>query len=264
MVPLVKKILVYPVKGLPGIELDEAFLLKEGLMNDRRLMLVDSENKFISQRNFPNLVDFAINLEKEKLKISFKGNNVEFAIDTFEETNFETRIWEHRVTANEVSYSVSDWFSEQLQHPVKLVRRAKGHKRIKKYSNKIGSTEVSFADAYPLLILGTASIEQLNAKLEKAVPFTRFRPNLLIETEVAHIEDNWNRISIGESQIEIIKPCARCQVVNVDQITGQKFKEPLKTLASYRKIENKIYFGANAACLQEGQVHIGDTLTHAE
>ena len=110
------------------------------------------------------------------------------------------------------------------------------------------------------MILGTESMNELNNRMETALNINRFRPNIVVETIIPHEEDEWEDIVINEASMRIVKPCARCVVTTIDQSTGMKGKEPLKTLAQYRKRDNQIFFGANAIVLSSGLIHRDDQI----
>ena len=72
----------------------------------------------------------------------------------------------------------------------------------------------------------------------------RFRPNLVVNNTEPYEEDNWKLINIGDCELQIVKPCSRCVLTTVDPETGEfSGKEPLRTLASYRKQNGKVLFG---------------------
>ncbi len=256
----VEEIYIYPIKGLPGISVESSCLEKDGLRYDRKFMLVDENLSFISQRSHPILTQIEISFINANILLKHNDHLLDFEVGQKESNDLNCRIWEHQVDCLEVSSLVSEWFSLILNEKVKLVRMKTNLSRIKKYSNRSGSTPVSFADGYPVLLLGTASLDLLNKKLDLPIGSDRFRPNVVVKTDLPHEEDFWKRITFGECQLEIIKPCARCQVVNIDQQSGESFKEPLKTLSTYRKEGNKIFFGANASCIIEGEIKVGDVL----
>jgi uncharacterized protein YcbX len=118
---------------------------------------------------------------------------------------------------------------------------------------------VSFADAYPFLVIGEASLAELNARLIEPVPINRFRPNFVVRGAAPFAEDAWGHFRIGESYFYGVKPCARCVMTTIDQETAQKGREPLQTLATYRAANNKIYFGQNSLYANQGtRVAVGD------
>ena len=157
-----------------------------------------------------------------------------------------------------MSNEANGWFSDNLQENVRLVKMEAKDIRFKKLVKGPEKVKVSFADGYPYLILGTASLEKLNEKISEPVKMNRFRPNIVLETRNAHEEDDWESIEIGGASFMVIKACARCPVVTVDQSSGEKSKEPLKTLATYRRKDNMVYFGANAISLDNTVINIGD------
>mgnify|MGYP005754659241 FL=1 len=120
---------------------------------------------------------------------------------------------------------------------------------------------MSFADGMPYLIIGQASLDELNSKLEQPVPMNRFRPNLVFSGGSPFQEDQLRKIRIGTVEFQIVKPCARCVMTTVDQDTAEQGKEPLKTLASYRTVNNKVMFGQNVVALSLGKVRLGDAIT---
>jgi uncharacterized protein YcbX len=85
----------------------------------------------------------------------------------------------------------------------------------------------------------------------------RFRPNVVVKGCEPFAEDTWNRIRIGDVELAVAKPCARCMVTTIDKETLAKSKEPLKTMASYRKQGNGVMFGQNAIPLNEGRLRLG-------
>ena len=118
--------------------------------------------------------------------------------------------------------------------------------------------QVSFADGFPFLLLSVASLDKLNRRLSLSVSMDRFRPNIVIEGCEPHAEDRWDRIRIGEVPFRFAKPCARCLVTTVDQTTGERGREPLRTLSTYRTVDGQILFGQNLVHEGRGAVGVGD------
>jgi uncharacterized protein YcbX len=119
---------------------------------------------------------------------------------------------------------------------------------------------VSFADGMPYVFIGQSSLEELNQRLEVPVSMDRFRPNLVFSGGEAYAEDQFTQLQIGEVEFQVVKPCARCVMITVDQEKGTKGKEPLTTLATYRSQGSKVYFGQNAVALAPGMVRVGDLI----
>jgi uncharacterized protein YcbX len=121
-----------------------------------------------------------------------------------------------------------------------------------------GEELVGFADGYPFLLTSQASLDDLNSRLPKPLPITRFRPNLVIAGGEAFQEDSWRKIKIGEVVFRVVKPCSRCEIINIDQQTGERDVQPLDTLGSYRRHAKGIWFGQNLVQETLGNIHIGD------
>mgnify|MGYP003870584873 CR=1 FL=1 len=257
---IVKAINIYPIKGMQGQSLDSATIQERGIKNDRRYMLVDSEGTFLSQRSHRKLCRFYPRIDGSEMKVTFQGNQINFSLDKEMEEVIAARVFEHDVTGHEVSAEVSQWFSDQLEAQVRLIKMTKEDTRYKKLIKGPDQTEVSYADGYPYLIIGTASLQEINSRLKQEIGMERFRPNIVVDTDVPHEEDQWGTISIGEASMMIIKPCSRCGVITIDQQSGVRGREPLATLSKYRRSDKSIFFGANAIRLSGDKIHVGDSL----
>lgn len=258
---IIQSLYIYPIKGIKGVSILEASVEKNGLAHDRRYMLADLEGQFISQRNHPVLTQMAPIRQDGLWSISFEGDRVEIEDNTFSEKQYEVEVWGDRFLANEVSVEISKWFSSRLDFPCRLMAMPHKEARIKEFAKAPYNTSLSFADGYPILTLGTASLDQLNAALDSPIAEDRFRPNIYIQTAKAHAEDEWKDFRIGNEVIcRNIKPCVRCQVITIDQDTGVKGQEPTRTLATYRKFDNGICFGSNVIVMDEGTIKVGDTI----
>ncbi len=259
MIQSIKELIIYPIKGLAGISVASAMALKAGFEHDRRWMLIDEHQNFVTQRILPILALFVPEIKDGKILITFKNDVVYFDLESrIKEDYIETKVWDDKAIVHAVNENVSDWFSDKLQQKVRLVRMKDEKARIHHNSSKNIDIPVSLADAYPYQIAGTESLNYLNTKLSASIDMRRFRPNIIVETKEAHIEDNWNTIQIGSTSFLNIKTCGRCNVVTIDQQTGISNNEPLKILNTYRKKGNNVHFGTYMMCNKEGIVSVGD------
>lgn len=254
---------IYPVKSLGGISLGTAKVEKMGLEYDRRWMLVDEEGLFVSQRKYADLALLQVSLQADGLSVTHKHHperSISFGFHESTGKPIAVTIWDDACHGIEVSEKVSAWFSAFMDKVVKLVSIPEDEKRMvdPRYA-KNGET-VSFSDGYPFLIIGQAALNGLNEKLEQAVPMDRFRPNFVFTGGEAHLEDQFATFTIGEVQFSAVKPCARCVLTTVDQLTAVKSAEPLKTLAAYRLINKKVMFGQNLLQHTTGTVRVGDRI----
>jgi hypothetical protein len=257
---VVKELYIYPIKSLAGIRVENAKAEEMGFENDRRWMLIDHENHFITQRNHPSLSQFYPKINGDKISINHLDKNHEFSIsETLDELIFSS-VWDDETKVVEVNKATSKWFSEVLGFTCKLVKITNNGDR-KHSSSKLDTTiNVSLADGYPYLLIGSESLNFLNEKLEEKITIERFRPNIVIGSSIAHEEDSFGNFQIGTVNFKNAKPCGRCIMVNNDPKNGIVKKEPLNTLSSYRKVDNSILFGTNVMCLNEGEIRVGDAL----
>lgn len=253
---------IYPVKSLSGISLKSSVVQERGLQFDRRWMLVDEKNHFLTQREFPQMARFHIDLENKGLNISFNRNSLAIQFQTNLEKTTNVKIFSSRVKAKYYEDKVNDWFSENLQTKCRLVLMTEESKRLVNpiYAIRKFKDTVSFADGYPFLLIGENSLADLNGKLGKPLPMNRFRPNFVVSGSEAFAEDFWKKIKIGETIFHVVKPCARCVITTINQEAGEKDgKEPLKTLANYRTKNGKVLFGRYLIAEKEGKIiKVGD------
>lgn len=255
------EIWIYPVKALGGIRLRSSAVLEKGLRYDRRWMLVDENGNFMTQRTFPTLALFKVTLETDHINIIFKNQSIALSFTApGAGLSLETSVWDDPVIVHEVSKACSDWFSDKLAQRCKLVSFPEENSRPVDPDFAIGDEQVSLADAYPFLIVGEASLADLNGRLKQPLPMNRFRPNLVFNGGEAFEEDTWRHFTIGRNRFVGVKPCSRCVVPTVNQETGEKGPEPLKTLSTYRKRNGKVYFGQNVIAIDYEEIFEGDEI----
>jgi len=257
---IVKEIYIYPIKSLAGISCQNAKAEEMGFENDRRWMLIDADNQMITQREHRIMSQFYPQIKDEKITISFKDQMHEFSINENLENSIKVNVWDDQSEVVEVNQTTSKWFSEQLGFECKLVKIIKNGDRKHESSRLKETFNVSLADGYPYLLIGTESLDFLNNKLEEKITIKRFRPNIVISTQKEHEEDNLDTFKIGEVHFKNIKPCGRCIMVNNDPQKGIVKKEPLKTLSKYRNVNNSVLFGTNIVSLNSGIISVGDAV----
>lgn len=258
------EIWIYPIKSLGGIRLKQAKVLEKGLAYDRRWMLVDKEGQFLTQRVHPQMALFKLTINNDQLTITHTQKLSKHSIllkpSRIHELK-EVTIWDDTVKAFEVSSESSDWFSDMLQIPCKLVYFPEENSRVVDPKYASNNENVSLADGYPFLIIGEASLADLNSRMESPLPMNRFRPNFVFSGGQPFEEDTWKEFAVGTNRFLGVKPCSRCVLTTIDQETAEKGGEPLRTLATYRKWDNKIYFGQNLLAIDHTFVQEGDSIT---
>ena len=261
----VSELYLYPIKSARGIPLERAELDERGFRHDRRWMLVDADGRFISQREAHRMALIDVALAGDALLVSAPGMPALRVPCTAQGAPERCTIWRDVVAAHSVSGAADEWFSTFLSLSCRLVYMPAETRRIVDRAYVKQERVVGFADAFPLLLIGQASLDLLNHKLvaqgERAVPMRRFRPNIVIAKSRAHEEDEWRQIRIGEIGVDVVKPCARCVITTVDIDSAEAGREPLRTLAGYRKQGSKVMFGQNAVHRQLGSISIGAAIT---
>jgi uncharacterized protein YcbX len=259
----VQNLYLYPIKSLGGISVPEAFVEERGFRYDRRWMLVDKKGDFVTQRQHPQLALLQVSLSKTQLEVVSKGDpsqRIAFDLGLVSDQELQVSIWGDQVLARVVSAELSRWFSDFLQMELDLVVMPESSQRKMDPRYAVQGESVSFADGMPYVIIGQASLDELNGRLSDPVGMDRFRPNLVFSGGEAYAEDQFKQLQIGEVEFQVVKPCARCVMITVDQEKGTKGKEPLATLATYRSQDSKVYFGQNAVALAPGMVRVGDLI----
>ena len=258
---VVKELYIYPVKSLAGISVQSAKAEEMGFENDRRWMLIDEENQLITQREHPELSQFYPQIKGDEMEILHNDSVHKFLIGESLDEPIFSKVWDDESKVVEVNKATSRWFSKELGFGCKLVKIINKGDR-KHNSSRLNQTlDVSLADAYPYLLIGSESLDQLNEKLKEKITMQRFRPNIVISTVVAHEEDFFDTFQIGNLKFKNAKPCGRCVMVNNNPQTASVSKEPLKTLSTYRTSNNNVYFGTNILCLDEGKIAVGDSVS---
>ena len=259
---------IYPIKSLAGIALDSAVVQSRGLQYDRRWMLVDAQGRFVSQREIRELALLGTAVEPPHLVVFSRKNPalrvlipLEIPLDDME--NAEVQVWNDRCMAGVLPSEINQWFSDVLGQALRLVFMPGTTRRLTDGRYTPNDQAVSFADAFPFLLIGQASLDDLNNRLAQPLPMNRFRPNFVFAGGAPFEEDGWKDFSIGSVTFSCVKPCARCIMTTTDQDTAQRAAEPLKTLATFRQQNHKILFGQNVIWtgVNEGEIiKVGDRI----
>lgn len=259
---VLKQMFIYPVKSLAGIEVEQWQVDEKGLLYDRKWMLIDEEQQFLSQRRLPRMALITTAITNKNLILS--APEMDDLILDLHPTGGEiipSQIWHDNCAARSVSNEADEWLSDFLQTKCRLVYQPDDCVRPvdPHYANP--TDQASFSDGFPFLILSDASLAALNQAMNLTVTMQRFRPNLVVSGCENYAEDSWREIRIGKIDFRLPKPCSRCSVPAIDPQTAQVGKEPLTTLNRLRKWQNKIYFGQNALHDNCGVLSLGDIVT---
>jgi uncharacterized protein YcbX len=256
----------YPIKSLGGEQLDAAQITPRGIAGDRRWMFVDRSGKFISRRTHPQLARFTARLYGEaglELVYHHTGDVIlrTPSARPTQGTRLPVTIFDDSVPALEVSFPRP--LLEGMGIPSARLVYMDEESRRPVDPRYAGDDEVvSFADGYPYLVLGEATIAELAERMQQTITAERFRPNIVVAGAAAGAEDDWQSVQLGEAVFRLVKPCSRCIMVDQDPHTGTRDRAVLGELSRYRKVNHKLLFGMNAlADKTAGTLNVGDPVT---
>ncbi|TSE29721.1 hypothetical protein Tther_01346 [Tepidimonas thermarum] len=271
LLPLtLEQLWIYPVKSCAGIRLRSVELLETGLEWDRTWMVVDADGEFVSQRELPRMALIQPRLRMGRLELRAPGMlSLHLALDAAQ-APCRVRIWDDSVDAYDMGDVAAQWFTDFLapdlptgMGPLRLVRCDPDERRLSSL-RWTGGVEApnTFSDGFPLLVVSSASLADLNERLalqgQPPIGVERLRPNVVIAGVQPHDEDRLERIDWHAAgappdapavTLQLVKPCARCAIPDVDPATGVPDGRVSPVLQSYRqdrRLMGAITFGMNA------------------
>lgn len=255
-VPVLSALYRYPVKSMRGESLDASPVGPEGLPYDRAWMVADEGGRFVTGRTQPELVRVSATPGPTGVSLSAPGRDDLFVPNSaFTELQPAT-VWGSEFPAWRGAAAADAWVSAWLGGRFRFMWIGASTARRVKTDPAVPLT---FADGFPLLLIGQASLDDLSARVGRPLAMARFRPNLVVSGAEAFAEDGWKRIRIGDATFRIAKPCERCVFTTVDPDSGHKAldQEPLRTLAKFRKAPDGVLFGQNVIAEGGAQLAVG-------
>ena len=265
----VTNIFTYPVKSMAPLEHTRIEVSRRGLVGDRRWMVIDENDRFVTGRLLGGLAASAVSVgEDGALLLEYGGDALGVPVPDASAAAVESTVWRDTLVLRDAGGAAAEWLSARFGRTLRLVYQPPDVERLLPAEKAvIAGDHVSLADAYPLLAIGTASLADLNKRLAAPVTMRHFRPNIVLETDTPHIEDGLKELSIGPVTFAVASPCARCVFTTVDPLTGVKHAdgEPLHTLRQYRQGDDRqVYFGVNLVPLTTGVIEQGSTVNSTD
>ena len=265
--PRLASIGVHPIKSLAGLAPRKWWFGPRGPSFDRHWMLIDESGRFVSLRELPALARFRpsiIDFDPEATADRLPEIRIEHEESSFE---FEPRrdgdsrsavLWKADRVVIDEGEAAAVWFSSRLDRPVRLVRHQPELDPWTQSEPEADGATTGLSDGYPVLVATRATIA---AAVGPLMSERRFRANLLIDGALAGAEDRWQRLRIGDLELELVKPCVRCVATTVDPETGERSgTEPLSTLARTRLWNGRPVMGWNTLVRNPGSVKVGDRI----
>ncbi len=253
---------IYPVKSLGSITVESARVLRTGIQHDRNWMVVKPDGTFLTQRTHPQMALVETHIENNGLVLSSFGmDSLQVPAPSADAPRIKTDVWGDEVSAIDTGDAAADWLSQAIGESCRLTTFPDSEPRFCDPSVARKDDHTKFADAYPLLVISEASLEDLNSRLATPVTMDRFRPNIVVSGCEAFAEDTWKGMEINGARFRMLDRCARCSVPTIDPALGAlSGPEPIHTLNSYRSEDDEVYFGMNAASDGESLLSVGDTV----
>lgn len=265
----VSALAIYPIKSTRGIALQASAVGATGLSHDRRWAVVDARQRIMTGRDYPKLLALRTSVAAHALVVHGPGSSIDIPFPEATAPIEPVNLWaEEQHPGVRAAERVNAWFSDYLGGECSVVfmdercRREIATELPSGYRGPAGQV-VSYADDFPILLAGEASLADLNARLEQPVAMAHFRPNIVVAGSAAYEEDTWQRIRIGECEFERAQLCPRCVFVtiNPDSLEKSQRQEPLRTLASYRKAPaGGVPFGVQFIPRRLGMLRVGDRI----
>jgi len=260
----ISQLFIYPIKSLGGISVETTQVSDRGFQYDRRYMLVDEHNRFLTQREYPVMALLQTVIDGNDLLVYHKKSiDLRLRISLIPENEggaTRVQVWDDICEAVYVSQSADEWFSERIGLSCRLVYMPETSRRQVDTRYALQDDITSFADGYPILMIGQSSLDDLNSRMQEALPINRFRPNIVFTGGLPFEEDTMEHFIVNGIHCYAVKPCARCVITTTDQETGMTGKEPLRTLSSYRRVNNQVWFGQNVLMEGSGFISVGDSI----
>jgi len=252
---------VYPIKSAAGLAPAMWDVDAFGLRYDRRWMVVDAMGRMLSQRTHPRLALVRPAIGEGALRIETAGMPaLEVPLAPAAAVTMPASIWDDTCEAVWTGERASRWFSDVLETDCSLVYMPETTVRPANTAYAPPGHRVSFADAFAFLLISEESLADLNGRMPSPLPMNRFRPNLVISGGAPFGEDDLSAFRIGTLPFRVVKPCDRCVLTTTDQATAERGVEPLRTLATYRRRDGKVYFGQNVVHEGTGHLAVGEPL----
>jgi len=256
----ISDLFVYPVKSCSANPVADADVRARGLVDDRRWVIVNDAGDALTGREHAAISLIQVSVDNNGLTLNSSGRQaVQIPRPTADSSRQNIQIWSDTVNAVDAGDDAARWLTSLLGQNTRLcfmdelaTRRVVDHE-----------SSVSFADAYPLLLTNSASLRDLSERVGQELSMLRFRPNIVVETDAAFVEDDWKQIAIGDAVFDVAGPCERCNFTTLDPKTADAHprQEPLRTLATYRRDQSgAVCFGQNLVPVNSGRISIGDTV----
>ncbi|KAF2222174.1 pyridoxal phosphate-dependent transferase [Elsinoe ampelina] len=296
----VESLTLYPIKSCAGwtIPPDVSWQIRsEGLAWDREWCVVHAiTEKALSQKRYPSMALIRPEIDMQNKVLNVRGLHAVSKTPLKITLPLQSPTGLAQDAAGEVcgmkcdlllhkDSAIDDFFTNCIGVPARLARfptrvDTQSRRHAKEHPNRgiqgLGRS-IAFSNESPILTITRASLNRLNETIKqqggKAAAPAVFRANIVLGStesskpgdETPYAEDDWCGMTIGETQFDFLGGCRRCQMICIDQSTGERNSEPFSTLAKTRKINGRVMFGVHTALAEDigsqASIKTGDEVT---
>ncbi|KAK4887310.1 hypothetical protein RN001_003581 [Aquatica leii] len=274
---VLEQIFLYPVKSCgafnPGTNWE---IINTGFKYDRQWMIVNSAGVCVTQKNNTRLclIKPKINLERNtlelhcegfsKVTLSLRSNSND--VNHTSSLRCQSKVCGDQVQGWDCGDDVGTWLSTILDTPgLRLIKQCNDLNN-KRRNTTDGERLLSLSNQAQFLLINTASIQWLSDcdalnSLNVQDLIYRFRPNFVVRFHEPLVENKCKQVQIGNFFFNCDAQCIRCQMVCINQTTGEKSPEPLKTLS--KLFNGKIRFGiylSNVNVTEKNSIHLRENV----
>ncbi|MCW2787624.1 MAG: hypothetical protein JWP74_4141 [Marmoricola sp.] len=268
---------IHPVKSTAIRPVGSAEVLAEGLAGDRRWMVVDQAGTLVSARELRALFRVVADTPETEpdlpvaLRLRARGFD---PVDVAEPDGDLVDVLLHGnalqgVPADESAHA---WVRAVTgRTDLRLIWCDDPQRRGFDRPWSLPGDHAPYTDSCPVTLASLASLRQLNGWIAEGarergeeppapLPIERFRPNIVIDGDAAFAEDDWSRIRVGEVSFRVPKRVDRCVMTTISPADLSSTKEPIRTLARHRLVEQKTWFAIHLVPETTGRIAVGDAV----
>ncbi|XP_072939352.1 molybdenum cofactor sulfurase [Epargyreus clarus] len=253
------EIAIFPIKSCGAFKIQNGWKIgPKGFEYDREWMIVKDNGVCLTQKQNTQMCTIRpeIDLKRRLLILNCKGmTTIAITLDVgIGSKKKDTSMCHSKVCTDiiqgfDCGDEVADWISNALGISfLRLIRQSNTDKRSQKRKDSKDQKLLSLSNQAQFLLINKATVRWLKDKIHDPL-FSddidsltdRFRGNMIIEMSQELAERDWQKVIIGNHEFKVEGQCPRCQMVCIDQKTGEKTVEPLRTISE--QFGGKLRFG---------------------
>ncbi|XP_048526056.1 molybdenum cofactor sulfurase-like [Dendroctonus ponderosae] len=252
-------IYVYPVKSCAPLAVKGSWKLTHiGLEYDRRWMIVNSSGACVSQKKIGKLCTLKpiLDFSRKMLKLKINDSEISMPLEPEENASSNANFCNSKVCGDKVQgfdcgNEVAEWLSANLgEFGLRLLRQCDFTAHTSgRHSTQGEQTLMSLANKAEYLVINMRTAQWLRERIPQddllcltlESILLRFRANFVVDFTEPFVENDLAILLFNDVAFKFTGHCRRCQMICIDQETGEKSKEPLRTLS--KELNGQMRFG---------------------